>query len=619
MALVTYLDTQYPCTTAIKGEDYIHLLDERGRLRTAFDGISDFSDFSITDGDWTSPTPEEDCCVAVVKDDGLMGKGGLKCSDILTKNDVGEVWQVSPQMFGAVADGVTDDSAAMQAAIQAAAASSGALVLPAGTYLLHDIEVPADLCITGQHAVIQLASQSDASNQFKNVFHSTAAIHFEMSGVTVKGLGPALAATDDYCSVLDFTNAASVVIENCTFENIRTKNEVGLYAIIAKIQECDHVTLRNNVMREIGGFELVHIKSTGLFNGVIEFCHNYADTIYGYTWNLSSGYVLIDSNKIVNFKTPASMFNLCGAKVVCTNNNAVDCMCSDVFDTSESGGMRALHFTAENNTTDCIGAIFAVFSGTHCTIRNNRHRGKALMDSCNVIKDSYTEGWDLSPYKDMDSISVEGNTCELGVCCTDSAVTGLSGILITLNRFGIGIMNPARYGVSGGRVHTCVIRDNTLDYSNMQAVTILNTGILPIGISDNIDNCTIADNTFVNPPGDTTLSSVTKYGIQLCPFEEDEAILRLRINGNVAIGDNLTHFTLLLIKTLYVAKTSGVVCKAVWLFGNGLTATVSKVIATGGSADGFTVTSVYGDYSSSETCSLGQSKTYNYVQGINYQ
>lgn len=86
MALVTHQDKEYSCTTAIKGEDYIHLLDEDGELRTAFDGVSDFSGFSITDGDWTSPTPEEDCYVAVVKDDGTMGKGGHKCSDILPKS-----------------------------------------------------------------------------------------------------------------------------------------------------------------------------------------------------------------------------------------------------------------------------------------------------------------------------------------------------------------------------------------------------------------------------------------------------------------------------------------------------------------------------------------------------
>ena len=84
MATRTYLGESYNCATALKGSDYIHLLDSNGEMIAAFDGITDFSGFSITSGDWTSPTAENDCYVAVVKDDGTMGKGGHRNSDILT-------------------------------------------------------------------------------------------------------------------------------------------------------------------------------------------------------------------------------------------------------------------------------------------------------------------------------------------------------------------------------------------------------------------------------------------------------------------------------------------------------------------------------------------------------
>lgn len=84
MATVTYLDESYSCATALKGSDYVHLLDSNGEMIAAFDGVKDFSGFSITEGDWTSPTDDHNCYVAVVKDDGSMGKGGHKCSDILT-------------------------------------------------------------------------------------------------------------------------------------------------------------------------------------------------------------------------------------------------------------------------------------------------------------------------------------------------------------------------------------------------------------------------------------------------------------------------------------------------------------------------------------------------------
>lgn len=86
MATVNYLGESYSCTTALKGADYIHLLDVNGDMIAAFDGITKFDGFTISGGTWVTPTAESDCYLAVVKDDGTMGKGGHKCCDIVTKN-----------------------------------------------------------------------------------------------------------------------------------------------------------------------------------------------------------------------------------------------------------------------------------------------------------------------------------------------------------------------------------------------------------------------------------------------------------------------------------------------------------------------------------------------------
>ena len=81
MPNVTYLGTTYPCAKALKGDDYIHLLDSNGVLIVAFDGIKDFSGFTI-DTDWTAPTPNNECYIAVIGDDGVVRKGGHRCCDI---------------------------------------------------------------------------------------------------------------------------------------------------------------------------------------------------------------------------------------------------------------------------------------------------------------------------------------------------------------------------------------------------------------------------------------------------------------------------------------------------------------------------------------------------------
>jgi hypothetical protein len=84
------LGDEYSCATAIKGADYIHLLNEAGVMIAAFDEIKDFSGFKLTNGSYTSPAADHDCYLAVLRDDGTIGRGGHKCSDIpQTAADVG--------------------------------------------------------------------------------------------------------------------------------------------------------------------------------------------------------------------------------------------------------------------------------------------------------------------------------------------------------------------------------------------------------------------------------------------------------------------------------------------------------------------------------------------------
>lgn len=82
MAILTHKEDTFECATAIKGDNYICLLDENGLTVARFDGITDFSEFSLDGAEYTAPTADHDCCIAVIRDDGTIGKGGHKCSDI---------------------------------------------------------------------------------------------------------------------------------------------------------------------------------------------------------------------------------------------------------------------------------------------------------------------------------------------------------------------------------------------------------------------------------------------------------------------------------------------------------------------------------------------------------
>lgn len=54
MAILTVYDEQFPCSVAMKGDDYIRLLDEEGNVVFFADGITDFSPY-ILDGSWEYP------------------------------------------------------------------------------------------------------------------------------------------------------------------------------------------------------------------------------------------------------------------------------------------------------------------------------------------------------------------------------------------------------------------------------------------------------------------------------------------------------------------------------------------------------------------------------------
>lgn len=82
MATVTYNNERFTCTTALKGTDYIHLLDASGDMIVAFDSVADFSGFSITGGSWTSPKSVNNCNITVWGEDGVIRSSTIKPSDI---------------------------------------------------------------------------------------------------------------------------------------------------------------------------------------------------------------------------------------------------------------------------------------------------------------------------------------------------------------------------------------------------------------------------------------------------------------------------------------------------------------------------------------------------------
>lgn len=83
MITINFCNMTFTCEKAIKGSDYVHLVDANGNLTACFEGVTDFGQFTISGGSWTTAPSNDNCELAVVGADGVIRKSTKKASDIL--------------------------------------------------------------------------------------------------------------------------------------------------------------------------------------------------------------------------------------------------------------------------------------------------------------------------------------------------------------------------------------------------------------------------------------------------------------------------------------------------------------------------------------------------------
>ena len=64
---VTVYGTEYECSKSEKGNDFVRLYDERGNVFAEFLGISNFSGYLISGGDWSVPEPTQEQRIAAIE------------------------------------------------------------------------------------------------------------------------------------------------------------------------------------------------------------------------------------------------------------------------------------------------------------------------------------------------------------------------------------------------------------------------------------------------------------------------------------------------------------------------------------------------------------------------
>jgi len=114
--------------------------------------------------------------------------------------------------FGAVGDGVTNDSSAIQAALTAS--SGKTLVFPPGTYLINGtgLTVPSSITIQGYGATVKASTTPTA-----DLFIATSKQDIVLEGLTVDANSYAVASN---IAMLGFRSCSKVNVFNCQFINM---------------------------------------------------------------------------------------------------------------------------------------------------------------------------------------------------------------------------------------------------------------------------------------------------------------------------------------------------------------------------------------------------------------
>lgn len=120
---------------------------------------------------------------------------------------------LTPQMFGAKADGVTDDSAAIQAALSACNTAGGGTVhFPKGTYLMASAAtVYSNQYLEGEPGAVLLRADGSTTG----LLTISGASDVEVEGLAFDGGAGKVAKSN----LITMTNSTNVKISNCDFKN----------------------------------------------------------------------------------------------------------------------------------------------------------------------------------------------------------------------------------------------------------------------------------------------------------------------------------------------------------------------------------------------------------------
>ena len=494
---------------------------------------------------------------------------------------------VSVKDFGAVGDGVSDDTTAIQSAITAAAAADTAVFFPAGDYVCQALTLTAPSAFAfGDATLLQLAG---ADGTMMTV--TTQAL---ISGLVFDG-NKASKTGNPYCLVLD--GAAGSLVTGCVFKNHRYKVLIVESAIGSRIignrfedsgdiancnqleVKCSNVAVSANTFKNIGDG---HCIRTGYFlaetvrevrnvaiigNTFLTSLHN------GVTCELGSSDILIHGNAFDALEsgvkveaTPdaadvsiigntfrnltnngGTAFNLSGDRVTFSGNRIIGCLSGPFFG---SDGVCDGNVFLNSGTTGAYMVALAN-SGENGIVCTNNYFEGITGGAINLGNGSVMRGNRIRNATQI-AIRAYGTGCTVSGNYVDGAATGLS-ITSTSNLGFVAENYLANCSTAAltysATANTNVVRDNAGAAGQTKSLTIA-AGVITVGQFDRLirvdTEAAAATDDLDTISGGVLGQEITLYSVTATRDTTlKDGTGNLRLNGDCVLGTVNDTITLL--------------------------------------------------------------------------
>ena len=334
----------------------------------------------------------------------------------------GNVTSVKDPTYGAVGDGTTVDTVAVQAAFNA---GTSRVYLPPGTYLCNPLTITSTLTVFGQGTI---KANADSANLIL-----VSATNSVLDGIGLTGTGnfsdsTAIAANDRVCLV-KFT-AANGVVRNCTMTNA--------YEIFIHFYQVTGCSAEGN--RLIGGIT------------------TFADTGYQGIRGDSVTNCMVANNKVIANGTGKTQEAI-------------------VF--AQNSGTQADITVIGNQVYGCHDHGVYVIGAENVSITGNTF----FTDGAGIVYTS-VDGWNGGPsWTNYAGASITGNTCrkdgganQVGIYLRDCNNTTCVGNSVEGHPVGIQ-MTPVQYNTTSNRISNNVIAHNSISGISVAGISIALGGL----------------------------------------------------------------------------------------------------------------------------------------------